>query len=158
MRVPGGLPAAAGSITHAIHGPRKRVFLWPTVKQRGAAMKSYPVGRVEEFAEGGRKVISCDGTEIGVFKIDGEFVAWYNQCSHRQGPVCQGRIYQKVIEPVDAEQRTRMLAFDENETHIACPWHGYEFSLKTGRHPGSSMHRLRPANLEIVDGEVHVLL
>ena len=66
--------------------------------------------------------------------------------------------WKEVIEPVDAEQRTRMLAFDENEIHIACPWHGYEFSLKTGRHPGSSMHRLRPAKLEIVDGEVHVLL
>jgi nitrite reductase/ring-hydroxylating ferredoxin subunit len=121
-------------------------------------MRSYPVGRIDEFTEGSRRVVSCDGTEIGVFKIDGEFVAWYNQCSHRQGPVCQGRIYKRVIEPVDAEQRTRMLAFDENETHIACPWHGYEFNLKTGRHPGSSMHRLRPAKLEIVDGEVHVLL
>jgi nitrite reductase/ring-hydroxylating ferredoxin subunit len=58
-------------------------------------MRSYPVGRVEEFAEGSRKVVSCDGTEIGVFKIGGELVAWYNQCSHRQGPVCQGRIYQR---------------------------------------------------------------
>src|SRR5258705_13263236 len=88
-------------------------------RQRGARMRSYPVGRIEEFTEGSRKVVSCDATEIGVFKIDGEFVAWYNQCSHRQGPVCQGRIYKRVIEPVDAEQRTRMLAFDENETHIA---------------------------------------
>ena len=68
-------------------------------------MRSYPVGRIEEFTEGSRKVVSCDGTEIGVFKIDGEFVAWYNQCSHRQGPVCQGRIYKRVIEPVDAERR-----------------------------------------------------
>jgi nitrite reductase/ring-hydroxylating ferredoxin subunit len=123
-----------------------------------ASMKSYPVGRLDEFAEGSRKVVSCDGTEIGVFKIDGELVAWYNQCSHRQGPVCQGRIYQRVIEPVDAMQRTRMLAFDENETHIVCPWHGYEFSLKTGRHPGSSTHRLRAAKLEIVDGEVRVVV
>jgi len=121
-------------------------------------MRSYPVGRVEEFAEGSRKVVSCDGTEIGVFKIGGELVAWYNQCSHRHGPVCQGRIYQRVIEPVDAEQRTRMLAFDENDIHIVCPWHGYEFNLRTGQHPGSAMHRLRPAKLEVVDGEVHVLL
>jgi len=44
-------------------------------------MKSYPVGRLDEFAEGSRKVVSCEGTEIGVFKIDGELVAWYNQCS-----------------------------------------------------------------------------
>src|SRR5262249_37355018 len=65
------------------------------------AMKSYVVGRLDEFAsEGSRKVISCDGTEIGVFKIDGELVAWHNQCAHLQGPVCQGRIYAKVEEPI----------------------------------------------------------
>jgi nitrite reductase/ring-hydroxylating ferredoxin subunit len=51
-----------------------------------------------------------------------------------------------------------MLAFDENDIHIVCPWHGYEFNLRTGQHPGSAMHRLRPAKLEVVDGEVHVLL
>ena len=119
-------------------------------------MKSYPVGRVEEFTEGSRRVISCDGTEIGVFKIHGEFVAWYNQCSHRQGPVCQGRIYQKVIEPVDAEQRTRMLAFDENETHIVCPWHGYEFHLSDGVHVADK--RLRLQKFEVIErnGEVYV--
>jgi nitrite reductase/ring-hydroxylating ferredoxin subunit len=121
-------------------------------------MKSYPVGRVDELPEGGRKVVSCDGVEIGVFKIDGELIAWYNQCSHRAGPVCQGRIYKRVVEPLDSEQRTRMLQFDENESHIVCPWHGYEFSLKTGRHPGSAAHRLRRAKLEIMDGEVHVVV
>ena len=121
-------------------------------------MKSYPVGRVDEFSEGGRKVVSCDGVEIGVFKIDGELVAWYNQCSHRAGPVCQGRIYKRVVEPLDSEQRTRMLQFDENETHIVCPWHGYEFNLKTGRHPGSAAQALRRAKLEIIDGEVHLLV
>jgi nitrite reductase/ring-hydroxylating ferredoxin subunit len=121
-------------------------------------MKSYPIGKLDGFAEGSRKVVSCDGTEIGVFMIDGELVAWYNQCAHRQGPVCQGRIYQRVVEPVDDLQRTRMRQFDESETHIVCPWHGYEFNLKTGLHPGSATQRLRRAKLEIVDGEVHVVV
>jgi len=121
-------------------------------------MKSYPIGKLDGFAEGSRKVVSCDGTEIGVFMIDGELVAWYNQCAHRQGPVCQGRIYKRVVEPVDDLQRTRMREFDESDTHIVCPWHGYEFNLKTGLHPGSANHRLRRAKLEIVDGEVHVVV
>ena len=121
-------------------------------------MKSYPIGKLDGFAEGSRKVVSCDGTEIGVFMIDGELVAWYNQCAHRQGPVCQGRIYKRVVEPVDDLQRTRMREFDESDTHIVCPWHGYEFNLKTGVHPGSAAHRLRRAKLEIVDGEVHVVV
>ncbi len=129
-------------------------------KRMGAEkeMASYAIGRLDGFAEGDRKVVSCDGVEIGVFMVDGELVAWHNQCSHRQGPVCQGRIYKRVIEPLDDRQRTRMLQFDEHETHIACPWHGYEFSLKTGRHPGSAIHALRKAKIEIIDGEVYVVV
>jgi nitrite reductase (NADH) small subunit len=122
------------------------------------AMKSFVVGRVGEIAEGERKVISCDGTEIGVFMVDGELVAWYNQCAHRGGPVCQGRIYQRVREPVDAEGETRMLAYDPEHKHIVCPWHGWEFDLKTGQHPAGERFALRKAKLEITDGQVYVVV
>ena len=121
-------------------------------------MKSYVVGRVDEFSEGSRKVISCDGTEIGVFMVNGEFVAWHNQCVHMQGPVCQGRIFNRVLEAVASDGTTGMLSFDENEKHIVCPWHGWEFSLKTGKHPGNPKAGLRRAKLEIADGQVYVVL
>jgi len=119
-------------------------------------MKSYVVGRLDEFSEGSRKVISCDGTEIGIFMVGGDLVAWHNQCAHLQGPVCQGRIYRRVLEPVDDEGRTRMLTHDENEKHIVCPWHGWEYSLKTGRHPGNPKAQLRQAKLDVTDGIVYV--
>ncbi len=119
-------------------------------------MKTYIVGPLEEIEEGGRKVISCDGTEVGVFRVEGEFVAWYNQCAHVGGPVCQGKIYHKVEEPLDEENRTRMLQFSTNEKHIVCPWHGWEFSLKSGRCPGNPHKRLRPAKLEVTDGQIYV--
>jgi nitrite reductase (NADH) small subunit len=121
-------------------------------------MKSYVVGRLDEFSEGSRKVISCDGTEVGVFKIDGELVAWHNQCAHLQGPVCQGRIYGKVEEPIDANGHTRMMQYSETDKHIVCPWHGWEFSLKTGKHPGNPKAGLRKAKLEVTDGHVYVVV
>lgn len=118
---------------------------------------TYLVGRLSDFAEGSRKVISCDGVEIGVFMIDGELVAWHNNCAHMRGPICQGRIFKRVVEPVGDDGTTRMLSFGE-QSHIVCPWHGYEFDLKTGEHPGSSRHRLRKANLKIDNGDVFVVL
>jgi nitrite reductase (NADH) small subunit len=121
-------------------------------------MKSYVVGRLDEFAEGSRKVVSCDGIEVGVFRVDGELVAWHNQCAHLQGPVCQGRIYSKVEEPVDANGHTRMLHYNDKDKHIVCPWHGWEFSLKTGKHPGNPKAGLRKATLEIADGHVYVVV
>jgi nitrite reductase/ring-hydroxylating ferredoxin subunit len=119
-------------------------------------MKSYVVGRLEEFEEGSRKVVSCDGTEIGVFMIGGELVGWYNQCAHLGGPVCQGKIYSRVLEPMDEIGRTRMLQYDEERKNIVCPWHGWEFDLKTGQHPGSEKFRLRKAEVEVSDGQVYV--
>ena len=65
--------------------------------------KSYLVCRADELKDGDRRVMSCDGTEVGVFKVDGQLVAWHNECPHRQGPVCQGRIYKRVLEPIDGD-------------------------------------------------------
>jgi nitrite reductase (NADH) small subunit len=121
-------------------------------------MKSYMVGTIGELADGERRVISCDGTEIGVFMVDGELVAWYNQCAHRGGPVCQGRIYRRVVEPVDAERKTRMLQHDPRAKNIVCPWHGWEFDLRTGQHPAGAKFALRKAKLEVADGHIYVVV
>lgn len=120
--------------------------------------KSYLVGRKDEFTDGHRKVISCDGTEIGVFMIDGKLVAWHNACPHREGPVCQGRIYKRVLEPVDGEGQVRALAFDDKVTNIVCTWHGYEFNLKTGVNQGFEKLKLKKAKLEEKDGNVYVVV
>jgi nitrite reductase/ring-hydroxylating ferredoxin subunit len=38
-------------------------------------------GKVTDYADGDRKVIDCGEQEVGIFKIDGEFFAWYNRCA-----------------------------------------------------------------------------
>lgn len=120
--------------------------------------RSYVVCRADELKDGDRKVVSCDGTPVGVFRVDGQLVAWLNACPHRQGPVCQGRMYQRVLEPVAADGTVRELAYDEHVTNIVCPWHGYEFDLKTGINQGSDKIRLRKVTLEEKDGKIHVVI
>lgn len=120
--------------------------------------KSYLVGRRDEFSEGSRRVLSCDGTEIGVFLIGGELVAWHNECPHRFGPVCQGRMYKRVLEPVDDNGQVRSLAYDEGVTNIVCSWHGYEFDLKTGLNQGSDRIKLKRAKIEERGGDVYIVL
>ena len=120
--------------------------------------KSYLVARRNEIEEGGRRVVSCDGTEIGVFQIDGKLVAWHNDCPHRGGPVCQGRLYKRVLEPLDADGRMRSLAFDEATTNIVCTWHGYEYDLKTGVNQGHGKLKLKSAKIEEKDGNIYVVV
>ena len=119
-------------------------------------MTEFYAGRVDEYADGDRKVIECGKAEIGVFRIGDEFYAWHNRCAHLAGPVCQGRLLKRVLEPIDAEGCVRAQRYDENEHHIVCPWHGYEYSIRTGQHAGNPAIRLRRAELRVRDGAVYV--
>jgi nitrite reductase/ring-hydroxylating ferredoxin subunit len=50
----------------------------------------------------------------------------------------------------------RTQGYDPSEINIVCPWHGYEFSIRTGCHQGNSRVRLRKAELAIREDEIYV--
>lgn len=119
-------------------------------------MDGWYVGHVDEIPERGRKVVRAGEHEIGVFRVNGALVAWHNSCAHRDGPVCQGRVFNRVREPVAADGTVRMLEYDAAAVHLVCPWHGYEYDLVTGEHPGNPRLRLRRATLSVVGSEIYV--
>ncbi len=115
------------------------------------------VGQEADFGERDRKIIVRGELEIGVFRIDGAFYAYENNCVHQGGPVCQGKILGKVEEMLGEDMTSKGLRFSETDIHIVCPWHGYEYNLKTGRHPGDRRVRLKPYEVKVDDGEVYVV-
>ena len=116
------------------------------------------VGKESEFEDRDRKIISQGDLEIGVFRVNGDFYAYENNCVHQGGPVCQGKILNKVEEVLAEDKTSKGLKFSETDVHIVCPWHGYEYNLKTGRHPGDKNVRLKPYDVKISDGEVYVIV
>ena len=116
------------------------------------------VGRVEDFAETEHKVFASGNIEFGIFRREaGRFVAYENRCPHMGGPVCQGKLFNRVGEELGPNQTTRKQSFSA-ERHIVCPWHGYEFDLDTGMHPGSRRQRLRRFEVELRGDEIYVHL
>jgi nitrite reductase/ring-hydroxylating ferredoxin subunit len=111
----------------------------------------------EDVLEGGRVVVDVEGVEIGIFRLDGRLYAWENRCAHAGGPVCQGKLMKRVVERLDSEQRSLGDDFSD-ELHIVCPWHGYEYDVRTGEHPADSQLRLRAFEVEESDGEILVRL
>ncbi len=73
-----------------------------------------------------------DNTEIGVFREGGEFYAYSNYCLHQGGPACEGLIIAKVEERIAPDRTSKGLYFSDADTNIVCPWHGYEYDLRTG--------------------------
>ena len=100
------------------------------------------VALTEDVLEGGRVVVDVDGTEVGIFRLDGRLYAWENRCAHAGGPVCQGVLMNRVVERLDHERRSLGDDFSD-QLNIVCPWHGYEYDLKTGEMIGDRKQKLR---------------
>ena len=119
-------------------------------------MREVIIGSVSEFSDPGRKVIGFEGFEVAVFKLDGEFFAYLNHRPHMGGPACQGKMIAKVEEIIAADRTSQGMAFSKTRMHVVCPWHGYEFDIRTGAHPGNSWARLRKVPVAIAGNDVIV--
>jgi|SRR4051794_22954915 nitrite reductase/ring-hydroxylating ferredoxin subunit len=101
------------------------------------------VCKASEFNEGDRRIVRLGAHEIGVFNDKGQFYAYSNFCLHQGGPACEGIIIAKVEERIMPDKTSRGLYFSETETHFVCPWHGYEYDIKTGECTADRKLKLR---------------
>jgi nitrite reductase/ring-hydroxylating ferredoxin subunit len=121
-------------------------------------MREINVGPASTFADPGRKLIESDGVEVGVFKLGGEFFAYENVCPHMGGPACQGKIIAKVEEVIADDRTSKGLEFSKTKINVVCPWHGFEFDIRTGRHHGNPRYRLKPIKVRLEGVDVIVTL
>lgn len=69
------------------------------------------VARVSEVPPGGARIVVVAGQPVALFNVGGRFYATSNTCLHRGGPVGEG---------------------DLDGTVVTCPWHGWEYDVRTG--------------------------
>jgi nitrite reductase (NADH) small subunit len=117
-------------------------------------MRQVNIGSASEFADPGRKVVAFERFEVAIFKLDGEFFAYLNHCPHMGGPACQGKMIAKVEEVIAGDRTSKGMIFSKSNMHVVCPWHGYEFDIRTGVHPGNPGARLRKITIAVSCGDV----
>lgn len=115
------------------------------------------VGSRAELEDGERRFVTVDGVEIGVLAHAGRIHAFENRCVHQGGPVCEGVVLGKVEAVLDAERRQLGERFSENELHLVCPWHGFEYDLESGECVADRRLRLRRFEVVEREGEVYVV-
>ena len=115
------------------------------------------VGKIAEFKDGDRRIIFAGDNEIGIFRHEGQFYAYSNFCLHQGGPACEGLTIAKVEERLMPDKTSRGLYFSETETHFVCPWHGYEYDLRTGEFVGDRKQKLRRYEIVQKGDEVYVI-
>ena len=72
------------------------------------------VCRTSELPAGGKRLVTWNGLEIGLFNCGGTVYAIEDRCSHDDGPLVEG-------------------IFDERACTVECPRHGSLFDLTTGK-------------------------
>ena len=101
------------------------------------------VAKKSQFGEGDRRIVQTAKGDVGVFHHGGVFYAYSNTCVHSGGPACEGVLIPKVVDIIADDRTYQGQTFDDSEMHFVCPWHGWEYDMKTGQAIGDRRMRLR---------------
>lgn len=100
------------------------------------------VAEASEMKDGDRRIVRTQRGEIGVFFKGGAYFAYSNVCVHSGGPACEGVMMNQVVDIIAADKTYQGQTFSD-EVHFVCPWHGWEYELKTGECVGDRRLKLR---------------
>jgi 3-phenylpropionate/trans-cinnamate dioxygenase ferredoxin subunit len=109
------------------------------------------VARATDVPPGTSMIVDVAGRSIGVIRTaDGRIYALRNTCPHHGAPLCLGRVTGTMQDSEPYEYR-----YDERQSVIRCPWHGYPFRLDDGRcATRPEKLRVKTYRVEIDNGEV----
>ena len=93
------------------------------------------VASVPELAPGSAKAIEVMGKPIALFNVGGTFFATDNACLHQGGPLGEGELMGEVV---------------------ICPWHQWEYNVRTGEVVGNSSLKVVTYPVQIEGNDVKV--
>lgn len=109
-------------------------------------MPRHPVLKESELPPGARKLVKVAGIEIGLFNVAGQVHAYRNVCPHGGAPVCLGKVTGTTL-----PSRVYEYEYGLEGCILRCPWHGWEFDIKTGQSyvdPDKTRIRTYPVEVE----------
>ena len=119
-------------------------------RQAPPADSFHPVATLDELELDRVHMVELEGREIGIVRTTAGVFALGNSCPHQGGPICAGHVTGTMLASDPNEY-----VYGEQEVVIRCPWHGFEFSLSTGKsYGGVTKGRVPVYPVEIRDGVV----
>lgn len=119
---------------------------------RGRTRRRVAVGTAD-LSPGQRRLVTVEGRQVGIFNVNGRYVALHNRCPHMGGNLCQGPVTGTTL-PTDQS----LFEYGREGEIIRCAWHGWEFDLLTGGCLVDDRLRVRTYPVEIHDGQLVILI
>ncbi|PTY06051.1 2Fe-2S ferredoxin [Verrucomicrobia bacterium LW23] len=142
---------ASATLAGTSSGPRSTA---DETSRSGALPDSICVGAAADIPEGGRRIVAVGKISIGVFNVGGRWYALRNFCPHWGAELCRGRLTGTNAPAA----RTGEYNWGQVGTILRCPWHGWEFSLESGRAVFDERLKVRTYPVTLRDGELWIEL
>lgn len=114
----------------------------------------YKVAHVQEFALNKPRSVEIEGRTITLVRTEAGIFSFGSSCPHQGAPLCSGSI-QGTMLPSDPDE----YVYGHDGQVIRCPWHAYEFSLRTGESiAGAVKGRLPVYRVDVRDDVVYASL
>ena len=91
-------------------------------------MALHVVAPVSDIPPGSRKLVTVRGRPIAIFNMGGEYFGLLNRCPHQGGNLFAGRLTGLLEAPVPGKY-----VYSRQGEILRCPWHGWEFDVRTGQ-------------------------
>lgn len=111
----------------------------------------HDAGPADAFPEGVVRLTRLGRHEVGVIRRGDRVFAVRNRCPHQAAPICAGPLRASV----DSDGAGRF-EYDSERVVLACPWHGWEFDVETGRAVWDAAYRVKTYAARIENGRVLV--
>jgi nitrite reductase/ring-hydroxylating ferredoxin subunit len=91
-------------------------------------MAKHVVAPVGDIPPGEKKLVTVRGRPIAFFNLGGEFFGLLNRCPHQGGSLCDG-VVTGLVQSTDPGK----YSYTRKGEIVRCPWHGWEFDIRTGQ-------------------------
>jgi len=120
-------------------------------------VQEYFAGRLEDIPTDTCVLVQTRDGLVGVLRVGERLHAFENRCLHQGGPVCMGRVLGRLEEILAEDRSVIEERFSDDELHLICPWHGWEYDVETGRCAADHRLRLRKYHVVVRGDAVYVL-
>jgi nitrite reductase (NADH) small subunit len=95
------------------------------------------VAKLSELDPGVAKAVEVNGKTIALYNVNGTIYATDNECLHQGGPLGEGTLEDDII---------------------TCPWHMWQYNVRTGENLEDSLLKLQTYPVQIDGDDIKVAI